>query len=57
MSDVTYSQRERDALGAVPGICRAIDSTRTFMCLLDTGHDGDHQGFELPTVTLDEADR
>ena len=52
MSD---QQRMRDALGGKPGICRALSPDRTFMCDLDAGHDGDHSGFELPTVTLDEA--
>ena len=52
---VDYTQREIDALGGVPGICRALNDERTFMCSLDAGHDGDHHGFELPTIELDEA--
>jgi len=47
-------QRQRAALGGTPGICRALSPERTFMCDLDIGHDGDHSGFELPTITLDE---
>ncbi len=53
---VEYTAREREALGAGTGICRALNPERTFMCDLDTGHDGDHHGFELPTITLDEGD-
>lgn len=49
-----FTARELDALAAKPGICRALNTARTFMCDLDAGHDGDHSGFELPTVTLDE---
>lgn len=49
-----YTARERATLAAQPGICRAIDPTRTFICDLDTGHDGEHHGFEMPTITLDE---
>mgnify|MGYP006172191295 CR=1 FL=1 len=49
-----YTPREMAALAAVPGICRAIDRTGTFMCSLDTEHDGDHDGFELPTIMIDE---
>lgn len=47
-------QRMRDALGSTPGICRALNEEGTFMCWLDTHPDGDHEGFELPTITLDE---
>lgn len=47
-------QRRRAALGATPGICRALNPKRTHMCDLDADHDGDHRGFELPTITLDE---
>lgn len=51
---VEYTPRQRAALGAGPGICRALNPERTFMCTLDEGHGGDHSGFELPRVTLDE---
>jgi len=54
MSETDFTQRQRDALGDTPGICRALNPDRTFMCELDAGHDGQHDGFELPTVTLDE---
>lgn len=55
MSDaIDYTPRQREALGAVTGICRALNSSRTFMCELESGHEGRHEGFELPTVTLDE---
>lgn len=49
-----FTARELDALGGKPGICRALNRERTHMCDLDAGHDGDHLGFELPTVTIDE---
>lgn len=52
--EAAIQDRQRAALGAALGICRAFNPTRTFMCDLDAGHDGDHQGFELPTATLDE---
>ena len=52
-----YTDRQRAALGAGSGICRAISLDRMFMCELDEGHDGDHLGFELPTVTLDEEEQ
>lgn len=55
--EIDYTPRQRAALGATPGICRSLNPDRTFMCDLDAGHDGDHSGFELPTVTLDEAAR
>ena len=55
MSD-DYTPRERAALGATPGICRALSPDRSYMCDLDVGHDGDHRGFLLPTVTVDEGD-
>lgn len=48
-------QRQRAALGATAGICRALNPDRTFMCDLDAGHDCDHSGFELPTIALDEG--
>jgi hypothetical protein len=53
---IDYTPRERAALGGEPGICRALDPERTYMCDLDEGHDGDHHGFELPTITLDEGE-
>ena len=52
--DPDYTDRERSTLGATPGICRVIDPTGTFICDLDTGHEGEHHGFEMPTITLDE---
>lgn len=51
-----YTEREIAALGATPGICRALSPDRTHMCDLDVGHVGDHSGFELPTVILDETE-
>lgn len=57
MSEPDYTDRQHAALGATPGICRALNPDRTFMCELDAGHEGDHLGFELPTVTLDEETR
>jgi hypothetical protein len=54
MSESDYTPRQLAALGAGEGICRALNPTRTFMCELDAGHDGDHEGFELPTIELDE---
>lgn len=48
------ARRQREALGATPGYCRALNAERTFMCDLPAGHEGDHSGFELPTVTLDD---
>ena len=54
MSEIDYTDRQRAALGAGSGICRALSDDHAFMCELDSGHDGDHQGFELPTITLDE---
>lgn len=54
MTEIDYTDRERATLGAAPGICRAIDPTKTFICSLDAGHDGDHDGFEMPTVTIEE---
>ena len=53
MTEIDYTDRERATLGAAPGICRAIDPTKTFICSLDAGHDGDHNGFEMPTVTIE----
>lgn len=30
-------------------ICRALNPERTFMCELDAGHDGDHEGlWDIP---------
>jgi hypothetical protein len=52
--DVDYTPREQAALGGMPGICRSLSPDRRFMCDLDAGHDGDCDGFELPTITLDE---
>lgn len=52
VTGVDYTPRERAALGGVAGICRAINSERTFMCDLDANHEGDHHGFELPTITV-----
>jgi hypothetical protein len=54
MSDTNGVSREQVALRGDPGICRALSPDRGFMCDLDAGHEGDHSGFELPTVTLDE---
>lgn len=34
--------------------CAAINPERTHICEKPRGHDGDHMGPELPTVTLDE---
>lgn len=34
--------------------CAALNDERTHLCALPRGHEGDHQGDELPTVTLDE---
>ena len=53
MSD--HPNRQQEALGATPGICRSLNATRTFMCDLPAGHDGMHNGFELPTITIDEG--
>jgi hypothetical protein len=52
--ELTEAERQHAALGSGPNICRALSPDRTFMCDLDSGHEGDHQGFELPTVTIDE---
>jgi hypothetical protein len=54
MSEDNGPSREQVALRGDPGICRALSPDRGFMCDLDAGHEGDHSGFELPTVTLDE---
>ena len=35
--------------------CAEINPERTHICDQPAGHDGDHQGSELPTVTLDDA--
>lgn len=51
----TRRRRRREALGATPGYCRALDPGRRYMCDRPAGHDGAHDGFELPTVTLDEG--
>lgn len=53
MSGVTYSERELAALGSRPGICREISPDGRSMCDLDIDHDGDHDGFELPTVEVE----
>lgn len=54
---IDYTDRQRAALGAGTGICRALNPSRTFMCDLDEGHDGDHSGFELPTIEIAEPMR
>lgn len=36
------------------GSCGAINPERTHLCTLPAGHEGDHVGEEMPTVTLDE---
>jgi hypothetical protein len=46
---------QHQALGATPGYCRALNPERTFMCDQPAGHEGEHVGFELPTITLDET--
>lgn len=51
---MTFTKRQSECLGGEPGFCRAIDPTNTFMCDQPEGHDGDHHGFEMPTITLDE---
>ena len=53
-AEIDYTPRERAALGGEPGICRSLSPDRQFMCDRDAGHDGDCEGFELPTITLDE---
>lgn len=40
-TDIDYTPRQRAALGATPGICRALNPQRTFMCELDADHDED----------------
>ena len=50
-----YTPRQQQALQDTPGICRAVDETHTFMCELDADHRGPHEGFEMPTITIDEA--
>ena len=34
--------------------CAAINPDRTHICDQPRGHDGDHSGPEMPTVTIDE---
>lgn len=34
--------------------CAATNPERTHICDQPLGHDGDHSGPEMPTVTLDE---
>ncbi len=34
--------------------CAAINPDRTHICDQPTGHEGDHIGPEMPTVTIDE---
>lgn len=53
---VEYTPREKAALGAAPGICRVLNDERTHMCDLDAGHEGDHHGFELPTISIAEGE-
>ena len=36
--------------------CAAINTERTHICDRPRGHDGDHMGPELPTVTIDDAE-
>lgn len=35
--------------------CAVKNAERTHICDQPKGHDGDHSGPEMPTVTLDEA--
>lgn len=54
---MTEDQRIKAALAGQPGYCRAKNyesPTEVFMCYLDDGHEGEHLGFELPTIELDE---
>lgn len=37
------------------GRCGELNPDRTHYCDQPEGHDGEHRGPELPTVTLDEA--
>lgn len=50
----TLTEQEQAVLSGAPGFCRAIDPTGTFICALPVKHDGDHEGFEMPTIEIDD---
>lgn len=54
--EIDYTDRQRAALGAAPWVCRALNPEGTFMCELIEGHEGDHEGFELPTIEIAEGE-
>ena len=55
---IDYTARQRAALGAGEGICRALNPDRTFMCDLDEcGHEaGDHSWHGPCLVHEDDRD-